>query len=62
MPPSRIVFVRKARNDDVLRFLARIEVKTVEGRRRIATQLGTNEIQMKMHEYEGGRRSAPDVA
>ena len=55
--PFKIVVVElkvaaDAEDDDVLRFLARMEVKTVEGRRWIATQLGSKEIQMKMHEME----------
>ncbi len=45
--------VADAEEDDVLRFLARKELRTLEVRRWVAKQLGTGEIQMKAHETEG---------
>ncbi|MBK9259374.1 MAG: hypothetical protein IPM54_06005 [Polyangiaceae bacterium] len=48
-----IEVVADAEDDDVLRFLAGKQPRTVEGRRWLAKQLGTKEIQMKMHELEG---------
>ncbi|HRI70998.1 MAG TPA: hypothetical protein PK156_42495 [Polyangium sp.] len=45
--------VADAEQDDVLRFFARKELRTVEVRRWVAEQFGTEEIEMKMHEMEG---------
>ncbi len=48
-----IEVVADAEDDDVLGFLARRQPRTVEGRSWLAKQLGTAEMQMKMHEMEG---------
>ena len=47
-----IEVVADSEDDDVLRFLTRRQPRTVEGRRWLAKQLGTAEMQMKTHEME----------
>lgn len=47
-----IEVVADSEEDDVLRFLTRRQPRTVEGRRWLAKQLGTAEMQMKIDEME----------